>query len=128
MKRKGPGVMNIILIIVGISLLAFTIEMIRLFKETGMVPDTLVTCVFAALGGECGIMGWIKTSKERHKEHKWEVENREDTQKHEEEMAKLTQNTYNSYDQSYSGYDSTTGEYTEDGTTSESTYSDDDSE
>lgn len=81
-EKKGPGVMNVILIIVGISLFAFTIAMIQLFKEYGMVPDTLVTCVFAALGGECGIMGWIKTSKDRNKERKWEVEDRE----HSEEM------------------------------------------
>ena len=64
-QKKSPGVMNIVLIIVGVSLFAFTISMIQVFKEYGAVPDTLVTCVFAALGGECGIMGWIKTSKEK---------------------------------------------------------------
>ena len=67
-QKKSPGVMNIVLIIVGVSLFAFTISMIQVFKEYGAVPDTLVTCVFAALGGECGIMGWIKTSKERRRE------------------------------------------------------------
>lgn len=77
-KRKAPGVMNIILIVVGVSLLAFTVTMIQLFKEYGAVPDTLVTCVFAALGGECGIMGWIKTSKERNKERDWEVQDRQE--------------------------------------------------
>ena len=61
------GVMNFILILVGISLLVFTVEMIRLYKEFGSIPDTLVTCVFTALGGECGIMGWIKTTKEKRK-------------------------------------------------------------
>ena len=43
-----------------------------------MIPDTLVTCVFASLAGECGIMGWIKTSKERKRERKWEIEDRKD--------------------------------------------------
>lgn len=66
MKPK-IGAMDIILIIVGIALLAFTIAMIITFKQQGAVPDTLVTCVFATLGGECGIMGWIKTSKEKAK-------------------------------------------------------------
>lgn len=79
-KKSKIGVMDIILIIVGISLLAFTIAMIQLFREYGAVPDTLVTCVFAALGGECGIMGWIKTTKERNKERKWEVEDRQEAQ------------------------------------------------
>ena len=41
-----------------------------------MVPDTLVNCVFAALAGECGIMGWIKTSKEKNKDRKWILEDR----------------------------------------------------
>ena len=77
-KKKGPGVMNIILVIVGISLLVFTISMIQVFREYGSVPDTLVTCVFAALGGECGIMGWIKTSKEKHQNRRWELQDREE--------------------------------------------------
>lgn len=77
-QKKSPGVMNIVLIIVGVSLFAFTIAMIQVFKEYGAVPDTLITCVFAALGGECGIMGWIKTSKERCREREWEVEDRQE--------------------------------------------------
>jgi len=60
--------MDIILIVVGLAMLCFTIAMITLFREYGAVPDTLITCVFATLGGECGIMGWIKTSKEKHRE------------------------------------------------------------
>lgn len=85
-KKSGIGVMDIILIIVGISLLAFTIAMIQLFREYGAVPDTLVTCVFAALGGECGIMGWIKTTKERNKERKWEVEDRQEAKQEAQEQ------------------------------------------
>ena len=73
-KKSSVGVMDIILIIVGISLLLFTTAMIKLFREYGAVPDTLITCVFATLGGECGIMGWIKTTKDRNKEHQWEQE------------------------------------------------------
>lgn len=41
-----------------------------------MVPDTLVNCVFVALAGECGIMGWIKTSKEKNKDRRWQLEDR----------------------------------------------------
>ena len=87
--KKSPGVMNIILMIVGASLLVFTISMIQLFREYGSVPDTLVTCVFAALGGECGIMGWIKTNKDRRQERKWEIEDRREEQKQVEQ----TENT-----------------------------------
>lgn len=86
-KKSSVGVMDIILIIVGISLLAFTIAMIQLFREYGAVPDTLVTCVFAALGGECGIMGWIKTTKDRNKERKWEQEDRQEAKREAQEQS-----------------------------------------
>ena len=69
-------VMDVILIIVGVCLAAFTVAMIVLFQIYGAIPDTLCTCVFAALGGECGIMGWIKTSKDRRREREWELEDK----------------------------------------------------
>ena len=69
-------VMDVILIIVGICLAAFTVAMIVLFQIYGAIPDTLCTCVFAVLGGECGIMGWIKTSKDRRREREWELEDK----------------------------------------------------
>lgn len=83
-QPKHIKTMDIILVVVAVALLAFTIEMIALFKETGMIPDTLVTCVFAALGGECGAMAWIKTAKERNKERKWETEDRDHMEKRED--------------------------------------------
>lgn len=66
-EKVKIGVMDVILIIVGILMLAFTLKMINVFEKQGAVPDTLITCFFALMGGECGIMGWIKTSKERHR-------------------------------------------------------------
>lgn len=83
-KKSGIGVMDIVLIVVGISLLTFTISMVCLFREYGAVPDTLVTCVFATLGGECGIMGWIKTTKDRNRERKWEQEDKQETKQEQE--------------------------------------------
>lgn len=63
--------MDVILVIIGIALVAFTLEMIKIYKETGMIPDTLCTCVFSALGGECGAMAFIKSAKERRQDRKW---------------------------------------------------------
>lgn len=71
--------MDVILVIVGAALAAFTVLMVVIYCVTGGIPDTLCTCVFAALGGECGVMGWIKTTKERLRERKFELEDREDT-------------------------------------------------
>ena len=64
--------MDVILIIIAVVLVAFTLEMIVLYKDTGAIPDTLCTCVFGALVGECGAMAWIKTTKERKTEREWQ--------------------------------------------------------
>lgn len=76
-KKKNENylrTMDLILVVVGILLISFTISMILLFEKYGSVPDTLITCVFAALAGECGIMGWIKTTKEKNKDREWFLE------------------------------------------------------
>lgn len=79
MRRRGRHektmkTMDKILIIIGVFLLIFTITMIWLFKTAYAVPDTLITCVFAALGGECGAMAWIKTNKDKQQEREWQLE------------------------------------------------------
>ena len=61
------GTMDIILVIIGITLVIFTVVMLFIFTKYGAIPDTLCTCVFTALGSECGIMGWIKTNKEKYR-------------------------------------------------------------
>ena len=76
-ERRNIKVMDLILVIVGVSLLVFTIVMIQLFKVYGTVPDTLITCVYATLGGECGVMGWIKTTKDKQQDRKWAEEDRQ---------------------------------------------------
>ena len=75
-KRK-IGVMDIILIFIAVTLIVFTVVMIRTFWLYGAIPDTLCTCVFAVLGTECGAMAWIKTTKDRYREREYEKEDRE---------------------------------------------------
>lgn len=74
--KRSFKTMDVILIIIAVLLISFTISMIVIYLLTGSIPDTLCTCVFAALGGECGVMGWIKNSKERYKEREWEMQDR----------------------------------------------------
>jgi len=69
--------MNLILIFIAVSAITFTVVMIRLFVDTGMIPDTLCTCVFSMLGGECGFMAVIKSFKEKNRDRKIELEDRE---------------------------------------------------
>ena len=69
MKKKT---MDLILILVGVSVVVFTVVMIWLYLLTGAIPDTLCTCFFVACTGECGFMGWIKTAKTRYQDHEWQ--------------------------------------------------------
>lgn len=71
MNRKT---MDKILILIGVSVLIFTLAMIWLYLITGAIPDTLCTCFFVACTGECGFMGWIKTAKTRYEEREWQLE------------------------------------------------------
>lgn len=63
--KKKDGLMDKILVFITVLLIVFSISMIILYILTGGIPDTLVTCVFSVCGGECGIMGWIKTTKDK---------------------------------------------------------------
>ena len=76
-KNKGIKTMDLILIIVGVLLISFTITILVVFVKYGSIPDTLCTCVFAVLGGECGVMGWIRTTKDRQQTRKETLEDRE---------------------------------------------------
>lgn len=89
-KKKRIGTMDLILLLVFICLVIFTVTMIRLFQAYGSVPDTLVTCVFATLGGECGILGWIKTNKDKRQDRRWQ---REDMKREREAMEQAMQQT-----------------------------------
>ena len=73
--------MDVILIIVAVLVIAFTVTMILLFLRYAMVPDTLITCFYAAMASECGIMGWIKTAKVRNQEREWMKEDLKENQK-----------------------------------------------
>lgn len=62
--------MDIILVIVGVLLLAFTVTMIWLFVQFQSVPDSLIAAFFGLMGTECGVMGWIKNVKEKKNKDK----------------------------------------------------------
>lgn len=76
-KKKGIKTMDLILVIIGASFVWFTHRMLTLYETTGGIPDTLCQCVFALLGGECGAMSWIKTTKDKQQDRKWAEEDRQ---------------------------------------------------
>ena len=75
-EKKKVRTMDVVLAIIAVFLLLFIVTMLVLYYIPGAIPDTLCTCVFAICGGECGVMGWIKTTKERQKDRQYELEDR----------------------------------------------------
>lgn len=72
-KRKT---MDVILIGLAVFLLIFIVVMLVLYYLTGGIPDTLCTCVFGICGGECGVMGWIRTTKDKQVDRRHQLEDR----------------------------------------------------
>ena len=70
------GTLNIILLLVFAFFLFFNFQMMELFRTYGTIPETYACAVVAATIGECGICGWIRTNKDRKREHDWEQEER----------------------------------------------------
>ena len=83
---KGLGGMDTTLIILGAFLLCFTITMIVIFIVTGSTPDTLIQCVFGLGGLEGGVMGWIKTTKERRQDRRWARQDAREAERAAKEM------------------------------------------
>ncbi len=75
--KKHIGVMDLILVVIFVTLTVFTVVMLKTFWLYGSIPDTLCLSVFGVLGTECGAMAWIKTNKDKHRERKQELEDRE---------------------------------------------------
>ena len=63
---KGKmGVMDKVLILEAVILVSYTVADLAVFWHTGSEPSTLTACVFGVCGLENGVMGWIKTNKDK---------------------------------------------------------------
>ena len=63
---KGKmGVMDKVLILEAVILVVYTAADLIVFWHTGSEPATLTACVFGVCGLENGVMGWIKTNKDK---------------------------------------------------------------
>lgn len=71
------GTLNLILILVGAFFVWFNWQMLCIFREQGVIPESYACAVIAATLSECGICGWIRTNKDRRREHQWEQEEKE---------------------------------------------------
>lgn len=75
-EKKKIRTMDVILIVIAVFLLVFIALLLWMYYKTGGIPDTLCSCVFAVCGGECGVMGWIKTTKDKQQDRLYELEDR----------------------------------------------------
>lgn len=64
-KRGKMGTMDKILIFEAVVLIAYTVADMVIFWHVGAEPTTLTACVFGVCGLENGVMGWIKTNKDK---------------------------------------------------------------
>lgn len=62
---KKVGTMDKVLILEAVILVAYAVADLAVFWHTGNEPATLTACVFGVCGLENGVMGWIKTNKDR---------------------------------------------------------------
>ena len=84
------GTLNLVLILVGAFFVWFNWQMLVLFQQYGNIPETYACAVIAATIGECGICGWIRTNKDRHREHQWEQEEKQAERSAEKESEEIT--------------------------------------
>ncbi len=75
------GTLNLVLILVGAFFVWFNWQMLEIFREYASIPESYACAVIAATIGECGICGWIRTNKDRQREHKWEQEEKKQAEK-----------------------------------------------
>ena len=84
-KKIKIKTMDVILVFIAAVLVAFTLEMIFIFKTQGAIPDMLCTCVFGAAVGEFGAMAWIRSNKDKAQERKWRQQDRKRGEKEDAE-------------------------------------------
>lgn len=69
---KKIGTLNLVLLLVGAFFIWFNWQMISVYRSCGSMPETYACAVVAATIGECGICGWIRTTKDKRQDRKWQ--------------------------------------------------------
>lgn len=48
------------------------------YRSCGSMPETYACAVVAATIGECGICGWIRTTKDKRQDRKWQKQDEQE--------------------------------------------------
>ena len=62
------GTLNIVLVVVFGFFLWFNHQILDLAEQGAAVPESYACAVIAATLGECGICGWIRTTKDKRRD------------------------------------------------------------
>ena len=77
---KKFGTLNLVLMFVCAFFIWFNWQMILLYKDCGSMPESYACAVVAATIGECGICGWIRTTKDKKLDRKWQKQDEREAQ------------------------------------------------
>ena len=77
---KKFGTLILVLMFVGAFFIWFNWQMILLYKDCGSMPESYACAVVAATIGECGICGWIRTTKDKKLDRKWQKQDEREAQ------------------------------------------------
>lgn len=72
------GTLNLVLLLVGAFFIWFNWQMISVYRSCGSMPETYACAVVAATIGECGICGWIRTTKDKRQDRKWQKQDEQE--------------------------------------------------
>lgn len=75
-EKHGISTMTKMLIVVFAAVTIYSVACLVFTWHDKMVPDALTYGIFGAATGECGVMGLIRTTRERHENRRWQVEDR----------------------------------------------------
>ena len=78
------GTLNLVLLLVGAFFIWFNWQMITVYRSCGSMPETYACAVVAATIGECGICGWIRTTKDKRQDRKWQKQDEQELKNNDE--------------------------------------------
>lgn len=85
-ERPGMNTMDKVLIVVLVTVVAFVAVCFVYAWYEKPVQGELIVGFFGLVTGECGAMGWIKTTKERREARRWQLQDRAHDEERQDRM------------------------------------------
>lgn len=95
---KKLGTLDVVLIFMFVFFMWFNGQMLAIYKSKGSMPETYACAVIAATIGECGICGWIRTTKDKKRDFEQERKLKKDMTDQDIASADFTEESEDSED------------------------------